>query len=388
MENIEKIVDIAESLNYDQVVQLCDILVDPSVTKNNLTSYIDSSTCLDLMRIIKIPYFIKHTEFEDYLVLHPELKFSYIEDWKDENKLNLITLLTALNFINESNLHKIIGNQSKKTYKSGLIINDNSLSLKKFFNPEYRDFRTRFYKNLDLVIKSIVKLGISIDLVEQTVYSMIAIIQADIICREKYNRGEYFDYKMRITDIVDTRHKEDMLYNYFNKVAYYKLVHDPLHPALKCILFNSWTETKQKYTWVTELITFINNNNPDSKDYLLNNVGIGNFCGTDYITKCNVIENVALSLKLNIGMKKQIIKFLFSISTYYKHKTYNKWYSKEMESIELFEKHKEYDLEETLINLTQKLGLNNDIQIENNTINQLMNLMSGYYMEILHKFRN
>lgn len=380
MDNITKIIHLSSSLDYNEIIILCNQLINTlDETINDELNFIDESDIRYLIKINSIPYYIKHADFESYLISNPKIKFSHIEDWKNETKYNSLLLLIACNYLNETNLRIIIGNQSKKIYKTGAIIDDNSLALKKFFNPEYRQYRTVFYKNLDLIVKLIVKEVVDIDLVEKTVYSMIGIIQADISCRAKYETGEYYEYKTRIADIVETRSKEDMLYNLFYKITYSKLLNDPLHPSLKSLLLDTWINTKEKYTWLTELITFINNNSEDCKDYLINNVGISHFYGTDKKTKCIVIEEVSHLLNLNMKSIKQIINYVFSIGAYYKHKTYNKWYVKELESIELFDKYKEHELEETLKNLTTKL----DIGTTN--VNLLMNLMSEYYTTLSSK---
>ena len=381
MDNITKIINLSNLLDYEDIVVLCDKLINISNnTDNQEFNFIDNLEIENLINITLIPYYIKHNDFESYLISNPKINFSYIEDWKNEKKINSLMLLIASNYLNEINLRNIIGNQSKKIYKNGSIIDDNSLALKKFFNPEYKQFRTGFYKKLDIIIKLIIKEGVDIDLVEQTVYSMIAIIQADIACRSKYENGEYYEYKTRIADIVETRNKEDMLYNLFYKITYSKLLNDPSHPSLKCLLLDSWAITKEKYTWLTELITFINNNSNNSKDYLINNVGINNFVGTDKKTKCTVIEEVSYLLNLNMKSIKQIINYIFSIGNYYKHKTYNKWYTQELKSIELFDKYKENELEQTLNNLTTKFKLDS-----NPVIKLLMNLMSEYYITLLSK---
>lgn len=387
MENIKKVIEIRDSLELPEIIKLCDIVVNPiNITKEIILQILKNDELVNyVFDIIGISQDNKYVEYDVFITANPKIKMMYLEDWKDE-KYNMILLLVAFNFVSEHNLRKIIGNQSKKTYKDGTIINDNSLSLKKSFNSDYREYRTQFYKNLDILIKLITKLGVSIDLVEKTVYSMIGIIQSDIICREKYNNGEYYDYKTRITDIVETRNKEDMLFDYLNKIIYNEVVNEPLHESLKFLMYNSWKETKEKYTWLTELITFINNNSENSKDYLINNVGIEKFSGTDYTTKWNVIESVASKLKLNMIYKRQIVKYIFSFGALYKHRTYNKWYLQEYESIMTFEKHKEFDLEETLINITNELGIHEDTLKESNPIKDLLSLMSSYYLTLISKF--
>lgn len=382
MKNIAEIINLSNSIDYDDIIILCDKLIgNLNESDEQLLSFLENSDIEDLNNISRIPYYIKQTEFETYLISNPKIKFSCIEDWKNENKFNSIMLLTSLNYLNESILHSIIGNQSKKTYRDGIMINDNSLALKKFFNSDYKQFRLGFYKKLDIIIKVLVKEGSDINLVEKTVYSMIEIIQADIACRSKYENGEYYDYKTKISDIVETRNKEDILYDLFYKITYNKLVNDPQHSSLKYLLFNYWDATKEKYTWLTELITFINNNSEDAKDYLINNIGICQFNGTDYKTKCRVIEEVSNLLNFNMRKIKQIINYIFSIGYYYKHRTYNKWYKKEVKAILLFDKYKEHELEETLKNIINELNLN-----DKPSVIELMSLMSDYYTTLLSKF--
>lgn len=386
-EIITKMIAIRDSLELPEIINLCDIVINSvNITRETLLNLLEEDEIIDyILEISQISQNVKHQEFDVFINNNSKYKMLYLEDWKDE-KYNLILLLVAFNFINEYNLRKIIGNQSKKTYRDGTVINDNSLSLKKFFSPDYRDYRTQFYKNLELLIKLISKLGVSVESVEHAVYSMIDIIQSDIICREKYNNGEYYDYKTRISDIVETRNKEDMIFNYLNKIVYQELINDPLHEPLRFLIFNSWSETKEKYTWITELITFINNNSEDSKDYLINNVGIDKFDGTDYTTKWKVIENVATKLKLNMVFKKQIVKYIFSMGAFYKHRTYNKWYTKEYNALMTFEKHKEFELEETLTNITNQLGVSSETLEETNPIKDLLSLMSSYYLTLMNKF--
>lgn len=385
MDKITYIIKLSNYIDYSDIVILCNKLVgtlELDELDEQLLAFMEKSDIEELINISRIPHYIKQTEFETYLISNPKINFSCIEDWKNEKKFNAVMCLIALNYLNENVLHNIIGNQSKKTYKDGTIINDNSLALKKFFNSEYKQFRTGFYKNLDIIIKLLVKEGVPIDLVEKTVYQMIAIIQSDITCRTKYANGEYYEYKTKIMDIVETRNKEDMFFSLFNKIKYNKLVNDPQHSALKFLLFNSWNDTREKYTWLTELITFINNNSQDAKDYLINNIQINNFNGSDYKTKCKVIEEVTSLLNLNYKSKKQIVNYIFSIGSYYKHRTYNKWYAKELETIELFDTHKENELEETLKNLIKEFNLNDN----STSIIELMSLMSNYYTTLSNKF--
>ena len=382
MENIKKLIKISNSSDYEDILEFCkNVTSSMNITRDDLSFLIDDDQIDNIINIFNMPYYIKQKDFKEYFIANPNIAFNYIEDWKNEKKYNLIMLLIVFNYLNVSYLHKIIGNQSKKTYINGVVINDNSLALKKFFDNDYKQFRTSFYKKLDIVVKKIVNLGFNIDTVEQMVYLMIAVIQADIACREKYENGEYFDYQIKINDIVETRNKEDLLFDLHHKVIYNQILNDPLHESLKFLLLNTWTETEQRYLWLTKLITFINNNSEDAKDYLINNLGINKFVGIDKDTKCWLIEEVARKMNLNLNSTKQIINYIFSIGTYYKHRTYNKWYNKEKEAIELFNKYKEYDLIDTLKNLSKEIDLKSNTQND-----ELMYLMTYYYTTLLTKF--
>ena len=380
MENIQILGDLADEFNTENIIKICDILTNPTSNKEKLSKYIKEEDIVsEIFNTLNVSLYLKQTEFETWLATNPKIILKTIEDWKDQHKFNLILLLLSLNYINADSLHQIIGKHSKKTYKNGLIINDNSLALKKFFSKEYKEYRTGFYKQLDTIIKKI-KTKNNAELIEKTIYLMIGIIQADIVCRNKYDNAEYFEYKTKINDIVETRNKEDMLYDYFNKLTYYKLVNEPLHESLHFLLFNSWKDTEVKYTWLTKLITFINNGSIDAKDYLINTIGIPKFDYTDYKIKCRVIKEVAQKVKLNMKYINEIIKYIFSIGTFYKHRTYNKWYNNELETINTFDKYKENELEETLKNLTVGLDLEEDV------LNELMTLLSNYYLTLSKKF--
>lgn len=383
MNDITGVINLVKYFDYNEIIILCNKITSYSGANNydDTLNFIEEVHYIDLINIMILDTYTKQKSFEEFYKLNQQLNFSCIEDWKNEEKICSTLLLIVLKYINTRTLHKIIGNQSKKTYRDGTIIDDNSLALKKFFNDDYKKFRKQFYNNLDIIIKIIAKDGIETEIIEKTVYSMIDIIQADIICRNKYTDGDYYNYKNKISDIVETREKEDKMYYYFNITNYRDLTNAELNEPLKFILLNTWDDTKINHLWLTELITFINNNNPNCKDYLVNNVGIKMFFGTDYKTKCNVIQEVIRKKKLNLTNIKQAVDFIFSIGTYYKHKTYNKWYSKELNAINLFDKHKEFDLDEIL---QQKL-INSGLNISPNS-EQLMSLMSNYYINLLNKF--
>lgn len=381
MLNIAKVINLAKILDYDEILKLHNIIYNSiNYTVNDFVTFFEQDVG-DYINILNIDYKIKHIEFNKFLESNSSIKLKYIDDWKDEIKFNSIMLLITFNYLDNNTLHNIIGNQSKKTYKNGDVINDNSLALKKFFDKEYKQFRTNFYKSLNIIIKDYEREGFELSEIENTFYSMIDIIQADIACRKKYDDGEYYNYKTRISDIVDTRIKEDVLFDLFHKITFNKLVNDPKNEPLKYILLNSWDETEKKYLWLTKLITFINNNSEDAKDYLINNIGINNFTGVTNIIKCRVIEEVSKKVNLNIKSIKQITKFVFSIGLFYKHRTYNKWYKKELEAIKTFDLHKEKDLYDTLDIMIDKFKKDHNLHI-----NSLMQLFANYYTNLSNIF--
>jgi len=381
MSNVNKVIRLSNILDYNEILELHNKI-------SNTETFIAEDFIIffeqdieDYINILNTPYQIKHTEFNEYLQSNSSIKLNYIDDWKDDTKFNSIMLLISFNYLNDKTLHSIIGNQTKKTYKNGDIINDNSLALKKFFDKNYKNFRTSFYKNLNVIMKDFERVGFELSEIENTFYSMIGIIQADVACRNKYDNGEYYDYKTRISDIIETRKKEDTLFELLHKITFNKLVNDPKNEALKYILLNGWNETEKKYLWLTKLITFVNNNSEDAKDYLINNTGIKDFIGNTNIIKSGVIEDVCKKVKLNISKVKQIIKFIFSIGQFYKHRTYNKWYKKELEAIETFDVHKEKDLQLTLDEMLEKFKKD-----DNQHITSLMQLFANYYSNLSNIF--
>lgn len=381
MSNINKVIALSNLLDYNEIIELHNrILNTKTFIAEDFITFFEQDIG-DYINILNTPYQIKHTEFNEYLQSDPSIRLNYIDDWKDDTKYNSIMLLISFNYLNDKTLHSIIGNQTKKTYKNGDIINDNSLALKKFFDKNYKNFRTSFYKSLNVIMKDFERVGFELSEIENTFYSMIGIIQADIACRNKYDNGEYYDYKTRISDIIETRRKEDTLFELFHKITFNKLVNDPQNEPLKYILLNGWDASEKKYLWLTKLITFVNNNSEDAKDYLINNTGIKDFTGDTNIIKCGVIEDVCKKVKLNISKVKQIIKFIFSIGQFYKHRTYNKWYKKELEAIETFDIHKEKDLQLTLDEMVEKFKKDDNIHIT-----CLMQLLGNYYANLSNIF--
>jgi hypothetical protein len=384
MSDIVSVISLTKNMDYGEIIELHDKISKSDIfNKDDLIKFFEEKDIDKYINILYSPYHIKQTELYEYLSVSKTIKFNYIDDWKDDTKFNKIILLIIFNYLNDITLHKIIGNKSKKTYKNGDIINDNSLALKKFFDNEYKQFRYSFYKNLNVIMKNMEKCEFDLTKIENTMYSMIDIIQADIACRNKYNSGEYYEYKTRINDIVETRKKEDILFELYHKIVFKKLVNDDKHESLKYLLFNGWDATKNKHLWLINLITFINNGSEDAKDYLVNNIGINNFTGSSEFDKKKLIEEVAKKVNLNTTQIKNISKYIFSIGTFYKHKTYNKWYKKELEAIETFDKYKEFDLLITLNNLIDPFRTDEN----NNNINDLLQLLENYYITLNNFFQ-
>ena len=376
MEEYNKIRSLANSLSHERAIELCNkIIVSDTLDRNDLLTYMDEETYEDIIIKLRIPYYIKQQNIKELLEKNPEIKFTFVEDWKDENRLKFIAFLISLNYVNQSTMHYLVGNKSKKTYKCGTIINDSSLSLKKFFDNEFKNYTTNFNRDLSILISELSEIeGKSFNDIETKLLDIVYIIQADIVCRDKYNKGELEDYKQKISDIIETRGKEDELYELYNKITYLKLVNDnPHHEPLKFLLFNTWRETKERYLWLTELITYINNESKSCKEYLVSVIGTGNHQNQNRnVIKYKLIEDVARIKNFNMNMIKMIKDYMFSVGTYYKHGTYNKWYSKELNVIKLFEKHMNIELSININNLIDESTSNNEKR------NELHNLFLNY----------
>lgn len=262
-------------------------------------------------------------------------KLNTIEDWKDTNKINSIKKLIETCQIDQYNIKSILGHKSKKTYNNGDVIEDTSLALKKFMNPEIKEYNTNFYNKIDTSIK--------IELLEE-INKIIRLIQCNVVCRDKYNTSTLEQYKNRIEDIIYTRNIEEELYLMFYRKSYNKLICDPSHNALKFILYNSWDDTMKEYMWLTKLITYINNGSMDAKMYLLN---IG---AKDSTNVNDIIIDIANIQKLNMKYINVIISFIKSVGMYFKHGTYVKWYNKEMEMIKLFMENKDTSINDMIKN--------------------------------------
>lgn len=300
-----------------------------------------------------------------------DIKLNYIDDWKNESKINIIKDLITSGSIDRKTLLNIIGNQSKKTYRNGEIIDDKSFALQKFFDTIYRDKSSIFYTKLDEFILKIV----NNELFEKSVYDIIKLIRANTICI-KYNETQFLEYKMKITDILETRNKEEQLFDLFNRNIFKNLVIEPNHEALKYLLDNGWKETKEKYEWLTALITFINNGSISCKEYLISLFNFKPIKDSDIKAKKLLIKLVVQRKNLNKNRINEIIDFIFSIGNYYKHGTYYKWYYKELEYIQLFEKYKG----QTIQSLIEQLNLDSEYCFElTNLLNQYQILINEHF---------
>ena len=257
-------------------------------------------------------------------------KLDNIEDWKNTDKINAIKKLIETGHINQNNIGSFLGHKSKKTYRNGDVIEDATLALKKCKNQEIKKYTNNFYNMIDTTIKP--------ELLDE-INKIIKFIQSDIICRDKYNMKTLDQYKQRIEDIIYTRNVEEELYMMFYRKSYNKLISDPQHEALKFILYNSWENTMQEYTWLAKLITFVNNGSMDAKMYLLN-LGV-----KDSKNVNDIIVDTCKHMKLNMNNINVIISFIHSIGEYFKHGTYIKWYIKEHEKIIIFMENKDNTVE-------------------------------------------
>ena len=303
-------------------------------------------------------------------------KLKNIEDWKNDEKINVIKNLIISRSINKKTLLSLIGNQSKKTYQSGEIIDDQSLTLKKFFDSSYREKCAEFYVKLD-EFKELLKNSLDKELIDNTIYEIIKLIQANAVC-SKYDEKQLLEYKRKITDILETRDKEEQLFKLFNQLEYANLANEHKHEAFKYLLDNGWNDTKQSYQWLTELITFINNGSPSSKEYLITLFKLRPIENSDISAKKLLIKLVSKKCKLNVDRMDEIIDFIFSMGNYYKHGTYYKWYHKEIEYIQFFEKYKNENIKITT--LTERLNLNPEhIELLKNLIDDYQTMINEHF---------
>jgi hypothetical protein len=379
--NLNIIQDLIKTCSDRIIDNICDIITNKN---NNYIEELKNITNLknvnNISYLIKFPYYKKSVELKTWIVNKLlDIIFNYVEDWKDQKKINLIKLLIIFGYFDVITLKQSIGKQSKKTYRSREIIDESSLALKMFFdNNELKNKTDDFYSKLDIIREDIVKLGVEFEIIKNITKQMIEVINCDIVCRQKYDNDELEKYSLKISDIVDTRLKEKIFFELFNKIKFKTLVNDTGNEALECILYVSWDETKQRYYWLTQLISFINNNNIECKEYLINECGVSPFESTDNKTKEHIIRTVVKNIGLNMENIDQIINFIFSISVYFKHGTYYKWYNKEYENIKLFEKYKNKSFNENILDLVVKI--NNNIELE--PIHNLLLLMNDYNSRI------
>lgn len=303
-------------------------------------------------------------------------KLKNIEDWKNEDKISVIRNLIASRSINKKTLLSLIGNQSKKTYQNGEIIDDASLTLKKFFDSSYKEKCSQFYIKLD-EFKQLFNNRLDKESIENTIYEVLKLIQANTVC-SKYDEKQLLEYKTKICDILETRDKEEQLFKLFNQLEYENLASEHNHEALRFLLENGWDETKEKYLWLTELITFINNGSITSKEYLITLFKLKPIENTDYSAKKLLIKLVAKKCRLNINRIDEIIDFVFSIGNYYKHGTYYKWYQKEFDYIQLFEKNRNDNIH--ISTLIERMNLSSE------HIEPLKNLINDYQTMINEHF--
>jgi len=215
------------------------------------------------------------------------------------------------------------------------------------------------------------------ELIDNTIYEILKLIQANTVC-SKYDEKQLLEYKTKISDILETRDKEEQLFKLFNQLEYENLANEPNHEALRFLLENGWDETKEKYLWLTELITFINNGSLTSKEYLITRFQLRPIENSDYSTKKLLIKLVAKKSRLNINRIDEIIDFVFSIGNYYKHGTYYKWYQKEIDYIILFEKNKNDNIQ--ISTLIERINLSSE------HTEQLKNLINDYQTMINEHF--
>lgn len=360
MNNLDFIINIINISTSEQIDDICNNII------NNIQENIYN-------QILNLPFYKKNMEFASWIGNKLiDIQLNNIEDWQNQYKINLIKLLIVFGYIDKDDLHNNISKNSKKTYSNGIIINDNSLALKRFFNSNLKEQIDEFYINLDKISEQLVKLNIDIILIKDVFKLMIKQVEADIICRNKYNINEYEEYKSKIINILDTRLKENRFFELINKTKFKNLVNEPKHCALKCVLYDSFNETREKHYWLAQLITYINNNS--TKQYLIDNYQIQKYIENDHKSKARIIHIVSQKQNLNMNNIDQIINFVFNIGLYYKHGTYYKWYLKEYEYIKIFDKNKNKSLDENLIELVSNIY--SDINIE--SIQDLLKIMNKY----------
>ncbi len=377
--SIKRIFTLNENLNNEQIEIICSELSNfNNKSIENLRLNLNVELAKEIENNLKINNHLKKKEFYYYFKNNQTIKLNFIEDWKDDKKINLIKLLIVFNYVEYRDLIKLIGNQSKKTYLNGEKINESSLSLNKFFNDNLKNDIDIFYSTLDLIREKIVNIGVDKDLVKNVTKEMISLIECEVVCRVKYENNEFIKYKQKIEDIIETRNKEKILFELFNKIRFVELIHDPQHEAFKFLILNYFNETRNTYPWLTELITYINNYSKTSKEFLIKEYQLDDFNGKDEETLKTLIENVSSKVGLNMEKKDEIIQFIFAMGIFYKHGTYHKWYLKELKHLNSFENFKNNSFDENLLILINKLNIDNNHE---NAI-ELFNLMKNYLIKL------
>jgi len=338
---------------------LCEFLIKiNNLTKSNLIKLTNDINLVEKLIEIKLmDYKIKQSEFKLNLI---EYKFLTIEDWKNPIKIKLAKILIILEYLDSYSINKLIGNKSKKTYSNKEIINESSLSRNKCLSSEYKKYDESFY--------NYIKKTVNMEMHQNEIHDLYQIIQSEVICREKFNSLELESYKNKIIDVIGTRQQEDQIYKLFYKIRFAKLLEDKLNEPLKYLMENSWDDTKVYHSWLTHLITFVNNGSFESKAYLIFHHKIKDFkCEkkeiTDEIKKKVIFETIS-NVGLNIKKINEITNFIINVGIYYKHSTYYKWYIKELAKIDLFEKYKNNSFEINIDNQIKLLKLNSEEEIQ------------------------
>jgi len=144
------------------------------------------------------------------------------------------------------------------------------------------------------------------------------------------------------------------------------------------LLDNGWNDTKQNHRWLTELITFINNGSKECKEYLISLFHLRPIENSDNGSKKLLIKLVSQRRRLNTTRLNEITDFIFSIGNYYKHGTYYKWYQKEFDYIQLFEKNRNDNIQ--VSTLIERLNLSAEyIEPLNNLINDYQNMINEHF---------
>ncbi len=388
MSSISKIIELN---NIFSDVKYEEYFSNPNATTSELKKYLENflrpentqKSNLDVVKIldnlINSPGFIKNMDYREYINNSntngiENLKLKYIEDWKNLTKINLIKILISFGYISCTNyLLELVGNQSKKTYLNGNIINHETISRQRLLNIDSNNNYVQYFTKLEQIVTKISHKGIPKENINTITREISYLIHANVACTSINKSLE--EHKNDINNIIYTREQEDKIFDLFYKVHYNELVNDSKNSPLKFLLYNGWEKTKIKYYWLTQLITFINNNNSECREYLILNYQLPYFEETNYKTKCWLIKEIIKKLDLQVIQSNTIINFIFDIGNYYKHSTYNKWYKKELSRINMFEKYKDKTFEENIFELVNQIPL----ERSTNEISELLELVFNYH---------